>query len=191
MRGKIIAVFSVIVLVVGLLAFALMSARLGDIVANPDQARADAMRSATVANAALKIEALTFERWLDEQSNDPALREPFLRENPQSRSDEATAQADRVFGQASKSFGTPPTVVALVDAEGVVLGRNGSTLMRADKLGVAYPAILTAIKKGVELSLEEGLRLEADLSAMVATTEDSKEGPKAFAEKRAPVWKGR
>jgi len=41
------------------------------------------------------------------------------------------------------------------------------------------------------LSLEEGLRLEADLSAMVATTEDSKEGPRAFAEKRAPVWKGR
>lgn len=148
MRGKIIAVFSVIVLVVGLLAFALMSARLGDVVANPEQARNDAARSATVANAALKLEALTFERWLDEQSNDPALREPFLRENPQSRSDEATTQADRVFGAASKSFGTPPTVVALVDAEGVVLGRNGSTLMRADKLGTAYPSVLAAIKKG-------------------------------------------
>jgi len=51
--------------------------------------------------------------------------------------------------------------------------------------------IKEAIKKGVELSLEEGLRLEADLSAMIATTEDSKEGPKAFAEKRAPVWRGK
>ena len=51
--------------------------------------------------------------------------------------------------------------------------------------------IKEAIKKGVELPLEEGLRLEADLSALVGTTEDSKEGPRAFAEKRAPVWKGK
>lgn len=48
-----------------------------------------------------------------------------------------------------------------------------------------------AIHKGFELPLEEGLRLEADLSALVATTEDSKEGPRAFVEKRAPVWKGK
>ena len=51
--------------------------------------------------------------------------------------------------------------------------------------------IKEAIKKGVELSLDEGFRLESDLSALIATTEDSKEGPRAFAEKRAPVWKGR
>lgn len=51
--------------------------------------------------------------------------------------------------------------------------------------------IKEAIKKGVELSLDEGFRLESDLSALIATTEDSKEGPRAFAEKRAPVWKGK
>jgi enoyl-CoA hydratase/carnithine racemase len=51
--------------------------------------------------------------------------------------------------------------------------------------------IKEAIKKGVELSLDEGFRLESDLSALVGTTEDSKEGPRAFAEKRAPVWKGK
>jgi enoyl-CoA hydratase/carnithine racemase len=56
-------------------------------------------------------------------------------------------------------------------------------------MSVAF--IKEAIKKGMELPLEEGLRLEADLSAMLATTEDSKEGPRAFAEKRAPVWQGR
>ena len=48
-----------------------------------------------------------------------------------------------------------------------------------------------AAKKGVELSLDEGFRLESDLSAMIAKTEDSKEGPRAFAEKRALVWKGK
>ena len=51
--------------------------------------------------------------------------------------------------------------------------------------------IKEAIKKGIELPLEEGLRLEADLSALIGMTEDGKEGPRAFAEKRAPVWKGK
>ena len=64
-----------------------------------------------------------------------------------------------------------------------------SRILKGAPMSVMF--IKEAIRKGVELSLEEGLRLEADLSAMVATTEDSKEGPKAFAEKRAPVWKGK
>ncbi len=48
-----------------------------------------------------------------------------------------------------------------------------------------------AIYKGSEMPLDDGLRLEADLSALIATTEDSKEGPRAFVEKRAPIWKGK
>ena len=48
-----------------------------------------------------------------------------------------------------------------------------------------------AIYVGSELPLEEALRVEADLSALVATTEDSKEGPRAFAEKREAIWKGK
>jgi len=39
--------------------------------------------------------------------------------------------------------------------------------------------------------LEQGLRYESDLQSMVMQTEDAKEGPKAFVEKRAPAWKGR
>jgi enoyl-CoA hydratase/carnithine racemase len=51
--------------------------------------------------------------------------------------------------------------------------------------------IKEAIYKGWDLPLEEGLRLEADLAAMISTTEDSHEGPRAFVEKRQPVWRGR
>jgi enoyl-CoA hydratase len=62
-------------------------------------------------------------------------------------------------------------------------------ILKGAPLSVAF--VKEAVRKGIELPLEEGLRLEADLSAMIATTEDSKEGPRAFAEKRAPVWKGK
>ena len=64
-----------------------------------------------------------------------------------------------------------------------------SRILKGAPMSVAF--IKEAIKKGMELPLDEGLRLEADLSAMIATTEDSKEGPRAFAEKRAPVWQGK
>ncbi len=62
-------------------------------------------------------------------------------------------------------------------------------ILKGAPLSVSF--IKEAINKGVELPLDEGLRLEADLSALVSTTEDSKEGPRAFTEKRPPVWKGR
>lgn len=47
-----------------------------------------------------------------------------------------------------------------------------------------------AVRKGFEMPLEDGLRLETDLSALLRTTEDIKEGARAFVEKRAPKWKG-
>ena len=56
---------------------------------------------------------------------------------------------------------------------------------------LALRCVKEAIYKGSELSLEQGLRLEADLAGMVLNTEDAKEGPRAFVEKRPPVWKGR
>lgn len=56
---------------------------------------------------------------------------------------------------------------------------------------LALRYIKEAIYKGSELSLEQGLRLESDLAGMVLNTEDAKEGPRAFVEKRAPIWKGR
>ncbi|HEY1267308.1 MAG TPA: enoyl-CoA hydratase/isomerase family protein [Candidatus Binatia bacterium] len=65
--------------------------------------------------------------------------------------------------------------------------RLAETLLKGAPLSLRF--IKEAIRKGSELPLEEGLRLEADLSALIATTEDAKEGPLAFAEKREAVWK--
>jgi enoyl-CoA hydratase/carnithine racemase len=47
-----------------------------------------------------------------------------------------------------------------------------------------------AITKGMELTLEQGLRLEADLYFLMHTTKDRQEGIRAFREKRKPEFKG-
>ena len=39
--------------------------------------------------------------------------------------------------------------------------------------------------------MDEAYKIEQKLSNMVFKSEDAKEGPLAFAEKRAPQWKGR
>ena len=55
---------------------------------------------------------------------------------------------------------------------------------------IAVRSAKAAIHRGADLTLEDGIRLEQDLASFLYTTEDAKEGPKAFLEKRAPVWKG-
>jgi enoyl-CoA hydratase/carnithine racemase len=95
---------------------------------------------------------------------------------------------DTVSGLEAKSLrlvnNAVPSADVLKTAEDLA-GR----ILKGAPMSVAF--IKEAIKKGVELPLEEGLRLEADLSALIGITEDAKEGPRAFAEKRAPVWQGK
>lgn len=57
------------------------------------------------------------------------------------------------------------------------------------------PLAVRAVKelacRGIEMSLADGLRLELEIGERLTKSEDAMEGPRAFAEKRKPVWKGR
>jgi enoyl-CoA hydratase/carnithine racemase len=59
------------------------------------------------------------------------------------------------------------------------------------KGGIAVTQALRAIEEGMDRPLEEGLTVEADAFGVVAQTEDSREGVKAFLEKRQPQFKDR
>lgn len=61
----------------------------------------------------------------------------------------------------------------------------------AAKAPIALRFIKEAINKGLDLTLEQGLRLEADLYLLIHTTADRTEGIKAFLEKRPPKFKGK
>jgi (E)-benzylidenesuccinyl-CoA hydratase len=56
---------------------------------------------------------------------------------------------------------------------------------------LAVRAIKQAALRGREMSLEDGLKLESQLAGQVFQSEDAREGPTAFAQKRKPEYKGR
>jgi len=56
-------------------------------------------------------------------------------------------------------------------------------------LAVRYA--MEAIERGVEMTQEEGLFLEATLFGLCASTDDMREGTQAFLEKRPPQFKGK
>jgi enoyl-CoA hydratase/carnithine racemase len=55
---------------------------------------------------------------------------------------------------------------------------------------LAVRAVKEAAYKGIQMPLNEGLRFETLLLSKVRESEDAWEGPKAFAEKRKPNYKG-
>jgi enoyl-CoA hydratase len=61
----------------------------------------------------------------------------------------------------------------------------------AGKAPLATRYILEAVHHGVEMPLADAQHLETTLFGVVASTEDMKEGTRAFLDKRKAEWKGR
>jgi enoyl-CoA hydratase/carnithine racemase len=72
------------------------------------------------------------------------------------------------------------------------LNAEVDTLVKAiaAKAPISLRYIKEAINKGLDLTLEQGLRLEADLYFLLHTTADRTEGIKAFQQKRLAEFKG-
>ncbi|HEU5400175.1 MAG TPA: enoyl-CoA hydratase-related protein [Terriglobales bacterium] len=75
----------------------------------------------------------------------------------------------------------------------------GELIPRAEALAAKIMAngplackyVLEAVNKGMEMTLQEGLFLEASLFGLCCSTEDKSEGTKAFLEKRTAQFKGK
>ena len=95
---------------------------------------------------------------------------------------------DRFDAQTALRFGLVSRVVPQADLMATAEAIAGRILECGP---LAVRAIKQAVLRGREMSLEDGLRLEGQLAGPIFGTEDAREGPRAFAEKRKPAYKGR
>lgn len=151
MRWKIIIVNAGIVVIVAVLSFVLLATSLRGFLADPVARKADVERSLRSANAQLELDGLLLERWLAEQASKPAVAQVFSTGTDRAKSDSATTQADKIREMAASNpvfAKIPPALVLFVDSQGIAVGRNGSALMRGDKVAEAYPSLAEALKTG-------------------------------------------
>lgn len=151
MRSKIIIVNAGIVVIVAVLSFVLLGTGLRGVLADPSARKGEVERAIRGANAQLELDGLLLERWLAEQATRPEVHGVFSGGTERARSDSATQQADKIreTAVANPMFAKiPPSMVLFVDAQGVAIGRNGSALMRGDKMAEAYPSLAEALKTG-------------------------------------------
>ncbi len=147
MRNKIIAVNAVIVVIVGLLAFAIVRTQLALTTSSPEQLKKSAQRDAVGAAAKLQLDALRTERWLAAQAADPATKAALSKATPDARATAGRQLADQIANNARSALGTKPSIVAIVDSSGKIVARDNSDLNRGDDVAAAYPAFKEAIAK--------------------------------------------
>lgn len=155
MRWKIIVANAGIVLILGLVTYVMLAMSLGEVVQNESRARTTVAQSVRAANARLALDALQLERWLDQRVRADAVRDVFGGGTISARQESATAQANRIREEAAQEplfSGLSPSLVLFLDAQGVALGRNGSALMRGERVVDVYPAIKTVVTEGKTLS---------------------------------------
>jgi enoyl-CoA hydratase len=82
-------------------------------------------------------------------------------------------------------------VTKVVPTERLMQEAREWALKLAERPPLSIKYIKRAVQVGLQLDLQSGLDYEAQCSSILYASEDRKEGLKAFAEKRKPVFKGR
>lgn len=116
----------------------------------------------------------------------------------------ATQRLPRLIG-AAKALRMMLTGTALGADDAMRIGlvtylaKNRSNLARVSlrvaeailsRAPIATRLVKDAVLKGFDMTLEQGIRLEEDLYALLQTTADRAEGVRAFLEKRKPLFRG-
>ena len=78
-------------------------------------------------------------------------------------------------------------VVAAACSARLFCSRPNSTI--AEKGPIATRYAREAVYRGLEMTLEQALRYETDLTIILQTTDDRAEGVRAFVDKRKPQFK--
>ena len=95
----------------------------------------------------------------------------------------------RISSQRAYEIGLIQEVVETRDELFTLADRIAGEVKQCAPLAVQ--AIKQIVYQGRNLPVEYSQKLAAPLNVQVQATEDAKEGPKAFSEKRAPAWKMR
>ncbi|MBE3555833.1 MAG: enoyl-CoA hydratase/isomerase family protein [Firmicutes bacterium] len=94
----------------------------------------------------------------------------------------------RISGQEAYESGV---VSQLLTTAQPLLEARTKAEMLANQARWALYASKAAVKRSLDLTLQQGLELEADLYALLETTDDRAEGVRAFLEKRSPHFQDR
>ena len=151
MRWKIIIVNAGIVVFVGLLTYVLLATSLNDVLSNQAERKREVAQALRAANAQLALDGLRMERWLDSNGNTPSVHAALTGGTADARSEAATAEANRLRDAAVSDplfAKMAPSLVLIVDAQGIAVGRNGSALMRGENVAAAYPSLAESLKSG-------------------------------------------
>ena len=151
MRIKLIAVNALIVTIVSLLSFLLVRSALGNATSDKDQLSTDAENDVNGAASRLQLDGLQAERWLAAAAAEPSSADALNKGTSAARGDAATTRCDDLVSRTKNAAlfdRNVPTLVALVDTAGRVVGRNNSNLSRGDDLGSVYAGLKATISTG-------------------------------------------
>ncbi|MCH2108887.1 MAG: hypothetical protein MK135_06130 [Polyangiaceae bacterium] len=151
MRSKIILVNGGIILVLSLLTFFLLKTSIAATISDPSEVRKDLLRVTQAARSQVALDSMRSLRWASEQAQLQSASAVFTAGTKEARQEAATEEANHVIERAAlqeELRGISPTMALFINQQGVVMGRNGSQLMRGENLLDYYPKIRATLTDG-------------------------------------------